>query len=325
MKNGKSKSTDSIKNFIDLLISKQNVEVARESELPLGLMGKILPEFRHYVLTQVRLLTEPAFKQQKEFNKVIIQTAQEYKKELGEYEKELDGFKQRKNGFDYMAFENRFRGPPGDVRKRVESRYLKYFIGKENVLDIGCGRGEFLKMLNEKGVTAKGVEANKDMVFTCRSQGLDVDEGDAIDYLHNQADESLGGVFMAQLVEHLEPAYIVKLLNLCHKKLKNSSVIVIETLNVTSIFSYSNWFFMDPTHINPIHPETMKFLLEYAGFKEIKMELLSPVSDEIKLKKISAEGLTKNEKERFELINENIEKTNNIIYGYQEYAIIGKK
>jgi O-antigen chain-terminating methyltransferase len=134
-------------------------------------------------------------------------------------------------------------------------------------------------------------------------------------------------MFLDQVVEHLEPKYLIKLLELCYKKLKFGYYIVIETVNPLSLTSFAN-FYIDLSHKKPIHPETLKFLSESAGFRDIEVKFFSPIPDEYKLKKVEVgENIGVEEKERqiIEVYNHNIEKLNETLYGCQDYAVIGKK
>src|SRR5438874_5983548 len=119
---------------------------------------------------------------------------------------------------DYFAFESRMRGRTEDIRERQRA-YVDDFHDAAPVLDLGCGRGEFLALLRDAGVEARGVDADADMVAFARGEGLEVTQGDALDHLSSLPDESLGGVFCAQLVEHLPPAVLLRLLELGAAKL----------------------------------------------------------------------------------------------------------
>jgi len=296
----------------DILNSRKNIEINKDPGPPKGLISKTIPRLRDYIHAQIRFLLEPVINQQREFNEAVVAEIKALK-----LLKKLD--------FDYLSFENKFRGSPEEITRRNGERYLKYFKGSSNVLDIGCGRGEFIKLLADNGVTANGVEINHDMALLCQSYGFDVKEADALEYLKRLEDDSVGGVFMCQLVEHLEPAYIIDLLRQCHKKMLHDSFIAIETVNVTSLFALVNPFYIDFTHRQPLHPETLKFLLEYVGFRDLKTEFYSPPPDKMKLKKIPTSGMSKSERGKFDIINENIDKTNNFLYGDQDCAVIGKK
>src|SRR5207253_8722927 len=114
---------------------------------------------------------------------------------------------------DYFAFESRMRGSTAEVRAR-QAVYVDEFRDAAPVLDVGCGRGEFLGLLREAGLEARGVDADADMVAYARGEGLEVEQADALAYLEAVQEGSLGGIFAAQLVEHLPPAPLLRLLEL---------------------------------------------------------------------------------------------------------------
>lgn len=120
---------------------------------------------------------------------------------------------------NYFLFEEQFRGSPPEIKQR-QKVFLPYFEKCSRVLDIGCGRGEFLEILKENNIGGIGVDLDTDMVAYCTSHTLDVEQGDAISYLEKCKDKSLDGIFIDQVVEHLEPEYLVRLLTLCYQKLK---------------------------------------------------------------------------------------------------------
>lgn len=226
---------------------------------------------------------------------------------------------------DYYQFEERFRGTTADIRQR-QSRFLEYFAGCKNVLDIGCGRGEFLGLLKEYGIIARGIDVDDGMLEYCLSHGLDVVKADAVSYLCDMEDDSLDGIFIDQVVEHLKSHYLIELLQLCYRKLKDGSHLFIETVNPVSFTSMAN-FYIDLTHQRPIHPETIKYLLEGAGFKDLRLLFSSPVTDGRQLTTMDPDlpEITAVEAHMIKVYNENIGKLNSILYGPQDYAIIGKK
>lgn len=228
------------------------------------------------------------------------------------------------DGINYFVFEEKFRGSR-DLIKQRQADFLCYFEQCSNVLDIGCGRGEFLELLKDNDINARGVDVNKDMVDYCNSKGLDVEMQDAIAYLEKTEDKSLDGIFIDQVVEHLEPDYLLKLLLLCNQKLKYGYYLVAETVNPLSLVSFAN-FYIDLTHKKPVHPETLKFIFGSVGFRDIQARFFSPLSDDSRLQKMPADNIS-TEKERtfFEVYNHNVELLNNILFGPQDYAVIGKK
>ncbi|MHB8117608.1 MAG: methionine biosynthesis protein MetW [Methanothrix sp.] len=229
----------------------------------------------------------------------------------------------QESGLNYFLFEERFRGSRADIKQR-QTAFVHYFEGCKNVLDIGCGRGEFLELLRENGIGGHGVDVDGDMVDFCTSKGLNVEKIDAISYLEKIEDKSLDGMLIDQVVEHLEPDYLIKMLRLCYRKLNFGYHILIETVNPLSFVSFAN-FYLDMSHKRPIHPETLKFLMASVNFREIETRFFSPVPDEMRLGKINIEGVEDRNRQPMEVYNHNIDMLNSILYGAQDYMVIGKK
>jgi SAM-dependent methyltransferase len=178
----------------------------------------------------------------------------------------------------YVGFEDLFRGAPEEIRARQRD-YVDRFDGASDVLDVGCGRGEFLDLLREHGITARGIDANAEMAEVCRARGLDVRHGDALDYLESLPDDSLGGLAALQVVEHLEPDHLVRLIETAHAKLRPGSLIVLETINAACWVAFFESYIRDLTHVRPLHPETLKFLVVAAGFERVDVHFRSPVAE----------------------------------------------
>jgi 2-polyprenyl-3-methyl-5-hydroxy-6-metoxy-1,4-benzoquinol methylase len=229
-----------------------------------------------------------------------------------------------KENTNYFLFEERFRGSREDIKQR-QLAFLSYFEKCSRLLDIGCGRGEFLEILKNHDIGGIGVDSDPDMVAYCRSRQLEVELSDAIAYLEILEDKSLDGIFIDQVVEHLEPDYLIRLLALCYQKMKFGYYIVIETVNPLSFVSFVN-FYIDMTHKRPVHPETLQYLLSAAGFRECEKKFFSPVSDEGRLKKIEgAAGMNETESKNVDVNNHNVEMLNTVLFGAQDYAVVGKK
>ena len=226
-------------------------------------------------------------------------------------------------GLNYFVFEELFRGSRDDTKGK-QSKFVKYFEGCRNVLDIGCGRGEFLELLVEHGISGRGIDIDDDMVRFCKSRDLKAEKLDAIDYLSQLEDKSLDGIFIDQVVEHLDPDYLIRMISLCYTKMLFGGYIVIETVNPLSLVSFAN-FYMDMSHKRPIHPETLKFLIRAAGFREAVAQFYEPVGEDRRLRPIDVKALGEEERRAADLINRNTEVLNNIIFGPQDYAVIGKK
>src|SRR5262249_24068450 len=148
------------------------------------------------------------------------------------------------------------RGSRETIRARVDD-YLPILRTASDVLDVGCGRGELLDLLKQHGVSARGVDANHAMVELCRARGLSDEESDALTYLERQPDAGIGGLVAIQVVEHFEPAYLVRFLDAAYQKLRGGAPLVLETINPACWMAFFETFIRDPTHERPLHPETL--------------------------------------------------------------------
>ena len=184
----------------------------------------------------------------------------------------------QQDDYKYVAFEDQFRGSDEEVREKFVG-YVPLFAGASDVLDIGCGRGEFLALLKGAGVSARGVDTNAEMVATARERGLDATHQDGLGYLASLPDESLGGLMAAQVVEHLEPSYLMQMLDMAHAKLRPGAPIVIETINPACWLAFFTSYIRDFTHSQPIHPETLQYLLRASGFARVTLRYSAPVPD----------------------------------------------
>jgi SAM-dependent methyltransferase len=174
---------------------------------------------------------------------------------------------------DYFAFESRMRGSTADVRER-QRPYVDDFRDVAPVLDVGCGRGEMLGLLRDAGIEARGIDADADMVAYARGEGLDVEQADALAYLEALQDAGLGGIFAAQVVEHLPPASLFRLLELARQKLRPGGLLVAETINPLSPLALRSYF-ADLTHAQPLVPETLALLAGQAGFRDVDIRYLN--------------------------------------------------
>ena len=154
--------------------------------------------------------------------------------------------------------------------------YAQLFRGTGPVLDLGCGRGEFLELLKEEGVAGYGVDSDRLACDEARKKGLKAVNADVIEHLSAVADKSLGGIFSSRLVEYLTPHQQVDLVRACGKKLRNGGLLVIETTNPDSDFPFGRTMHIDPTHLRAIYPEILKSMVESAGFEECRICLLAP-------------------------------------------------
>jgi O-antigen chain-terminating methyltransferase len=179
---------------------------------------------------------------------------------------------------DYGWFAEKFRGPESYVRSNV-ARYVDHFRGRDRVLDIGCGRGEFLEAMREAGVPARGIDLSDESVVQCRAKGLDVELADLFPYLESLPGGSLDGIFCSQVVEHLTPDSLPRFIRLAGEKTTRGGVIVIETPNPACLAIFATHFYLDPTHQRPVPAPLLTFYLQESGFGRIRVEFLSPAID----------------------------------------------
>jgi len=207
----------------------------------------------------------------------------------------------------YALFEERFRGSPADIA-RSQTAYLGHLKGAPGpVLDVGCGRGEFLRVLAEAGLKGTGIESNPVSVAACRSAGLDVEQADALEALARRAPGSAGAVVAFQVVEHWTPATVFRFLQEARRVLAPRGVLIAETVNTDSLAALRA-FFLDPTHVRPVPPAALQFLAEAAGFSDPRIEYRAPLPAS----------------ERLEERSENDRKLNALLFGAQDYALVAR-
>ncbi|MFH0728826.1 MAG: methyltransferase domain-containing protein [Pseudomonadota bacterium] len=174
----------------------------------------------------------------------------------------------------YLSLENEFRGNPADLEKKMEV-YLPLIreasaLGAP-VLDLGCGRGEWLALLQKREIPAMGVDSSGIMVETCRAQGFEAVHTDALDFLRSLKDNSLPAITAMQLMEHLPPHILVRLWREIHRVLLPGGLVLFETPNPENVQVASYYFYLDPTHRKPIPPPLAAYTLDALGFKQVRI------------------------------------------------------
>ncbi len=167
-------------------------------------------------------------------------------------------------GTGYRGFEDVFRGGEDFIRERLRV-YLDVVGSRAPVLDVGCGRGEFLDLLAEAGIPATGIDTDEGMVARCREKGHSVERADAISWLEGRAEGEFGSIFCAQVIEHLSESELMSFLALSHRALAPGGVLIAETVNPHPIASFKA-FWVDLTHTSPIFPEVAVVLCGITGF-----------------------------------------------------------
>jgi O-antigen chain-terminating methyltransferase len=212
----------------------------------------------------------------------------------------------------YVAFEDRFRGSRDAIKER-QKVYLSRVtdIARRlggSVLDIGCGRGEWLELLAESKIPAQGVDANAVAAADCRRLGLDVATGDAIVRLRSLPEESLAVVSAFHLIEHLPLAALLVLLEEALRVLKPGGLLILETPNPGNLQVGACSFWTDPTHLRPLPSETTAFIVERQGFREVEVLALHPLGE---ASRIYDDPLQ--------------DRLNQLLHGPQDYAVLASK
>jgi 2-polyprenyl-3-methyl-5-hydroxy-6-metoxy-1,4-benzoquinol methylase len=208
-------------------------------------------------------------------------------------------------------FESEFRGSREELLDRYRSLAAE-LVGCAPVLDVGCGRGEFLELLAEVDVDARGIDSDPRIVEAAKARGLKVDHADGIEWLAGEVDRSLGGLVTIQVVEHLSAQQVADLVRLAADKLRPGGKAVVETVNPQSLYVFAHSFYLDPTHVHPVHPGYLAFLFREAGFSGVRIEWRSEPGAEEMLQRIHDDGV----------MDENIERINRVLFGPQDYALI---
>ena len=301
-----------------------------------GVAGAALRPVKLVVRKLVRWYVEPAFADQRAFNDAILKLVDMLFDEADaaraarardermttELEERLTRAERRDRSPgtvaaqpraaavpDYFALESRMRGSVESVRER-QRIYVADFRDAGPVLDVGCGRGEFLMLLRDAGIEARGVDADGDMVAFARGEGLEVEQADVLAYLEGVEDGSLGGIFAAQVVEHLPPPTLLRFLELAHAKLRSGGLLVAETINPLSPLALRNYF-ADLTHAQPLVPETLELLARQSGLRVAETRFLNEPE-----KLVAPDD---------PVLAANVARLNEILFGPQDYAILARR
>ena len=223
--------------------------------------------------------------------------------------------------FDFLAWEEFTRGSESEIKSQ-QDHYSTLFIGQQDVLDIGCGRGEFLDLLKARGISTRGIDIDTAMVRHCQEKGHLVEYGDALEYLGKLEPESLGGVFAAQVVEHMTISEISELVRQSFRVLRPGGPIVLETQNPQCLSIFSGAFYSDPTHVKPIHPIALRFFLHKAGFRNDDIHYSVPIPESDRMQPLPGEAETD---DSAQILNANFKKLNSLLFSYAHYAVIAKK
>jgi SAM-dependent methyltransferase len=229
----------------------------------------------------------------------------------------------------YFELERRYRGTEEEIRERI-ARYLPYLAaaGGGPALDLGCGRGEALALLRDHGIAARGVDGSARMVAACRERGLAADQGDLFAALAAAAPGSLGAVLSFHVIEHLPIGALDRLVRLAWGALRPGGVLVLETPSPLSLVVAARNFWLDPTHVRPVHPESLRLLYELAGFDPIERLDLRPFAAAgaaEQLPEIDLSRLPPEQRALGDAVNRLRDHLDELLYGCQDFGLVGVK
>jgi 2-polyprenyl-3-methyl-5-hydroxy-6-metoxy-1,4-benzoquinol methylase len=217
-----------------------------------------------------------------------------------------------------FTLEDALRGDEDLIRQRQQVHVDRFRTPAgeppAEVLDVACGRGEFLELMRGAGISARGVDASPGNVSRCREKQLDVVNGDALVYVSQLIPQSLTGIFAAHFIEHVPPDYLLAFLRAAFAALRIGGCLVLETVNIDSLATLTT-FHADPSHITPLPANTMRLLLTAVGFQHIEIEYLAPYPTETKLPLLpNDDGGAR--------VNESLMRLNQLLFAPREYAAV---
>jgi 2-polyprenyl-3-methyl-5-hydroxy-6-metoxy-1,4-benzoquinol methylase len=295
---------DALNSLRSDLNNKADAEVLNAISKGLQDISRQTRDHKLFLLDQQRRLTLLLEEARKRFPEPIA--AEQLESMINEEEHILDAM--------YVTFEDQFRGTREDIKQRLRI-YLPYVVqvvGKSEsaiILDVGCGRGEWLEVLRENNYRAKGVDRNRVMIQQCNELDLDVTESDALDYLKNQRGNRFKVITGFHIVEHIPFKAMLSLLDESLRLLKPGGMIIFETPNPENLIVGSCNFYLDPTHRQPIPPPQLLFMVEQRGFVKAQIMRLHPLEDF--LDRSSDHGYN--------------EKIQNLFSNAQDYSVIAYK
>ena len=221
--------------------------------------------------------------------------------------------------FDYGDFEDIARGAEADMEIEYAGLADRLSFAPGPIVDVGAGRGEFLRLLNARGVEAWGVEIDEALVLKAEAEGLDIRLSDGLEVLRDQPFGSLGAIVLLHVIEHLTPNELLELIELARDRLMPTGMLVMETPNPQSLYIFARAFWLDPTHSKPVHPKYLEFALKAAGFDAQDWEWTQVPGESERLLDAVVDG------EVGEVVAENAKRVNDLLFAAQNYRVIAHR
>lgn len=215
--------------------------------------------------------------------------------------------------FNYLDFEKTFYGDHESLQNK-HKQYLPYIKNKKTLLDIGCGSGAFLTLVKSLDLQVTGVDSDANVVRDAQKHHPEIIHADALKYLRRKDGSNFDVISSMHMIEHLHPQDWLEFLQLAYKRLNKGGLLILETPNNQMLGVFNKGFYMDPTHIRPVHPQTLDFVLKDIGFKKTQQFTSSSLPEGDRLESVSDQRM-----------NRNIQKLNQTLFGDQDFSIIAYK
>jgi O-antigen chain-terminating methyltransferase len=176
----------------------------------------------------------------------------------------------------YRAFEDRFRGAREVIKSRLRA-YLPFVVPLRaaradcSAIDLGCGRGEWLELLGEAGIAARGVDTDEAMLDQARRANLRVEHAEANAALAKLPSDSHDIVSAMHVAEHLPFEDLLTLVREALRVLRPGGLLILETPDPDNLSVGASSFYLDPTHVRPLPAGLLAFLPEHYGFRRVKI------------------------------------------------------
>lgn len=227
----------------------------------------------------------------------------------------------------YLELERRYRGTEEEILDRISVYlpWLQTIPAGAPVLDLGCGRGESLALLRDQGIPARGIDSSARMVALCRERGLDAREGDLFATLAGLEEGSLGAVVSFHVIEHLPVGSLDRLVRLAYRAIKPGGVLILETPSPLSLLVAARNFWLDPTHVRPVHPESLKLLYELAGFDPVERLDLRAFPASERLPEIDLAKVPEDQRQLADKVNRLRDRIDELLFGFQDFGMVGRR
>lgn len=318
-----------LNNLLERMQARQSGAIPYRIQSHRPIIGRVINLFKKVVYWSIRPYLDALCERQEAMNDLTVKALRELSQQMITEQKAMRQRYDTHSFFEAIAGENRLdalahtRGAYWEVVER-QNHYAELFGDVPGrVIDLGCGRGEMLAILQANAISAWGVDMDPLMVETARGKGLEAYEQDALTAVDLCEPASLGGLFAAQVIEHLFPGDLLGLIRLAADRLAPGGRLVLETINAASPGAMAKSYYQDLDHKQPVHPDYIKILLEQGGFEQVAITYLAPFSEDECLHALPPAESVGLSPEAHQAIQERFDHLNQFLFGFQDYYVTG--